>query len=1076
MYQSRPIVDGDILHDPKHNPPHIRLATPDWFTWLETHNSFTFRSAKGHFTARKERGSSRSVYWKAYRSTSGKLRTFYLGRSATLTSERLELAARELAAHTQVAPTPSTAQLSPMSSVAGSDVHETILRARITVPLTGCVLVRRETPLALLHADEQTVALLTAPAGYGKTSLLVEWIRTDQRTAAWVTLSADERSPQRFWSIVAAALDLVQPEIGARARQRLIGDNPSPVAARITLLNDLWERLRPDSQDRPVLLVLDDYHLLDATNLHSDVALLIEQRPPTLRVVIASRTEPPLPLPRLRVRGQLTQLDAADLAFQPSEVGAVLELTTGRTFSAEQVTAITAWSEGWIAAIRLAALALRASPTTDALARSLDSSKRQVSEYLLTEALAQQSAPVQQVLLHTAVLDSFCTELCAALLAETDAVPSTPEPARLAVTQEVIERIAAAGLFLTPLDQEGRWLRYHRLFAETLRFHLRQIAPEHEARLRSAASAWFEQQGFVHTAIEQALLANDWPRATRLIESEADVCLQCAGIDRLDRWLAALPQQFIRERPMLTLVRALLWALENRFDQVCVCLDDLEDRVRRSEIAIELELLGRINVLRLMEACYRLDIQRGRSAAVIANQQLASESSWRIILLVERASLASISDQHNDARHLSAETIRLGKRIEFYGSALVAIGLDAAILIDQGQLKLAERQLQEARRCVAEWGVEDLPENTALDYAQGLLLYHRNDLDSAAWWLEQSLAHARQGRLYVRAGHSARALAVVYLAAGDQQRALAACNQSEAAFEPEAVWSRDRFDWMHAFVAVQRVSVALAATDTVAVTEFVRQVTKLLQIDGMTEATNVKAVVLIAMARCHLFLGDLSAADELLAAERSIAEHVGAHLRLIEISLLQAQVAERQGDRDTALMTLRQALERAAPEGFERILLDAGAALLPLLDQLATYGAQRTYAAQLRMMIINERRHREPRCIMASTPREPIVTAGELERAVDAPPRLAVMATEPSRARSEHVDESRDQSLVEPLTTREFEVLHAINTGCSNDEIAQMLTITVHTVKWHLRSIYGKFGVQRRTQALARARSLGLLD
>jgi LuxR family maltose regulon positive regulatory protein len=1076
MCQSRPIVDGDILHDPKHNPPHIRLATPGWFTWLETHNSFTFRSAKGHFTARKERGSSRSVYWKAYRSTSGKLRTFYLGRSAALTSKRLELAARELAAYTHVTPPTSTTQLSPMSSVAGSDVHETIVRARMTIPSTGCALVRRETPLALLRADEQTVALVTAPAGYGKTSLLAEWVGADQRTAAWVTLSADERSPQPFWLIVATALDLAQPGIGARACRRLMGDNPSLSAARITLLNDLWNQLSPDAQGRPVLLVLDDYHLLDDTNLHSDIVLLIEQRPPHLRVVIASRTEPSLPLPRLRVRGQLTRLDAADLAFQPSEVGSMLELTTGRTFSAEQVAVITAWSEGWIAAIRLAAFALRDSPTTDALARSLDSAKRQVIEYLLTEALAQQSAPVQQALLHTAVLDSFCTELCAALLAETDAMANTPEPARLAAAQGLIEQIVASGLFLAPIDPEGRWYRYHPLFAEMLLLQLRQIAPERESRLRSAASAWFEQQGFVHTAIEQALLANDWPRATRLIKSEADACMQHARIDRLDRWLAALPEQIVRERPILTLARALLWALENRFDQVRICLDALEGHVRRSEIAVELELLGRMSVLRLMEARDRLDIQRGRSAAVIADEQLASESSWRIILLVERASLASMSDQHDDARYLSAETISVGTRIRFYGSALFAMGLDAAILIDQGQLKLAEHQLQEARRCVAQWGVGALPEHIALDYAQGLLLYHRNDLDSAAWWLEQSLAHARQGRLSVRAGHSARALAAVYLAAGDQQRALTACNQSEAAFTPEAAWSRDRFDWMHAFMSTPRVNVALAATDTVAVTEFVRQVTELVQIDGMTEATNVKAVVLIALARCHLFLGDLSAADELLAAERSIAEHVGAHLRLIEISLLQAQVAERQGDRDAALVTLRQALERAAPEGFVRILLDAGAALLPLLDQLAAYGAQRTYAAQLHTMIINQRRQREPRCSVASTPHKPVVTAGQLERAVGAPPRLAALAGKPVRDRSEHVNEPHDESLVEPLTTREVEVLHAINTGRSNDEIAQMLTITVHTVKWHLRSIYGKFGVQRRTQALARARSLGLFD
>ena len=380
------------------------------------------------------------------------------------------------------------------------------------------------------------LVLVCAPAGYGKTVLLADWARRGEHPAAWLSLDAGDNDPARFWRHAVAALDRARPGTGDRVAPLLGPPAPSSFQGLVTaLINDL--------AGEEALLVLDDYHVISAQQVHESLAFLVEHRQAGICVVLASRSDPPLPLARLRARGQLTEMRAAELRFTPAEAGELLQHAASALPDAS-VAALAARTEGWAAGLELAALSLRGQDDAAAFVAAFTGSHRYVLDYLAEEVLERQDEQLRTFLLETSVLDRLSGPLC-------DAVTGREG------SQALLEQAERAGLFLVPLDEVRGWWRYHHLFADLLRARLQQEQPGRAAQLHRNAAAWYQEHGLADDAIGHAAAAGEMLWAARIIEQHFDLVHRIRGeAATIDRWLSVLPAEVVRSRPRLLLAQA----------------------------------------------------------------------------------------------------------------------------------------------------------------------------------------------------------------------------------------------------------------------------------------------------------------------------------------------------------------------------------------------------------------------------------------------------------------------------------------------------------------------------------------
>jgi LuxR family maltose regulon positive regulatory protein len=446
--------------------------------------------------------------------------------------------------------------------------RDVLLATKLNIPGVRPDLVPR--PRLAQRLDEgrgRGLVLACAPAGYGKTVLLADWIRRDRHPAAWLSLDPGDNDPARFWRHTVAALDRAHPGIAERMVP-LLGPPPPPSFEPLVtaLINDLAGRA---DADEPLLLVLDDYQVITSRAVHESLGFLLEHRPPALHLALTSRSDPPLTLARLRARGQLTELRAADLRFTPAEAAALLRQVAAAPGGAQPVAplpdavaaALAARTEGWAAGLQLAGLSLRGHDDVDGFVAAFTGSHRYVMDYLAEEVLERQPGPLREFLLETSLLERLSGELC-------DAVTGRP------ASQTLLEQVERAGLFLVPLDEVRGWWRYHHLFADLLRARLQQERPGRVPELHRNAAAWYAQRGLADDAIRHALAAGETTWAARLIEQHYDEVLYLHGeAATLHRWLAALPEDVVRSRPRLLLTQALLALIGGRLDGVEPLLD-----------------------------------------------------------------------------------------------------------------------------------------------------------------------------------------------------------------------------------------------------------------------------------------------------------------------------------------------------------------------------------------------------------------------------------------------------------------------------------------------------------------------
>jgi LuxR family maltose regulon positive regulatory protein len=618
------INDGVLIYQDAMHEHTIAVGSPVWWQWLAAEGTTTFRFEHRlcNFTARRERKRD-GWYWYAYRTRGGALQKAYLGKSTDLTLDRLQEVAAVLAQRS-AAPTSAahvtgitpTEAAGPLPGALAGVPHAPLVTTKLALPPARPALVPRPRLMDRLEAGlQRKLTLIAAPAGCGKTTLVSAWHATAPGSAwplAWLSLDVGDNDPARFWSYAIAALQALHAGLGADALALLQSPQPPPLTTVLTLLINALAVL-----PAPVALVLDDYHAITAPAIHQSLAFLLEHQPSQLRLVIISRVDPPLPLMRLRARGELTEVRAADLGFTNDEVETFFNQLLGLRLAADDVATLAARTEGWITGLVLAAHALPGHANAATFIRDLAGSHRFILDYLVEDVLQQQPSHIQRFLLDTAILNQLTASLCDTLLLGDDAPPDA------AYSQLVLDELERKNLFLVPLDGQRRWYRYHQLFAEMLRSRAQQLQPERLPLLHRRASSWYVQQGLLTEAVEHALAAGDMEQAASLVEQIAEATLLRGEVRTLLGWLGALPQPIVRARPRLSLAHAWALGFAGHVDAAEAQLEDAGQRLRQQATAADRPLLGgAAAALQAIVAGQRGDVP---GLIALAQQALASD-------------------------------------------------------------------------------------------------------------------------------------------------------------------------------------------------------------------------------------------------------------------------------------------------------------------------------------------------------------------------------------------------------------------------------------------------------------------
>jgi LuxR family maltose regulon positive regulatory protein len=899
-------------------------------------------------------------------------------------------------------------------------ISAALLTTKLFVPPPRPNLVSR--PRLIRRLDEgrrsgHRLVLLSAPAGYGKTTLLSDWIGQHEGPVAWLSTDDQDNEDTRFWTHLVAALQTVHADLGQEPLHLLQAAKPPPVQGILNLLLNEIAALAQTHPATDIILILDDYHLLSTSQIHKGIAFLLEHQPHNLLLVISTRADPPLPLSRLRARGQLTELRLDDLRFAPDETAAFLNTVMGLDLTPADVEALEARTEGWIAGLQLAALSLQGRADVHEFITGFTGSHHYILEYLTEEVLARQTEPVRQFLLQTSIRDRLCGPLCDSVMGwEQTALPAGgptaatqfPSPPPVALDgQEILKQLEQANLFVVPLDDQRLWYRYHRLFADLLRKQLKQqMGPKQVVELQQRASAWHGDNGSLDEAVQYALRARDYEGVVRLVE-------QAASAGRLERrlttmlhWLEGVPGEMLLLRPRLRIYQAWALVINERLDLAKQVLRESADALRSMPASPETDALrGELDALLSL-------VDRMASALATAYGGEDLEKAFQAALEVREQALATgnvflVGHTTNGLAMARFHQGRLSEAAEYYRQ-LVDLGGQG----EASQLPLA---------AVGQVGLASI-------------CLERNELDAAARHLDEGLRLGQH-----RVGTNTLVSAAVTQSrlsqySGDGAGALKALDEAERLGHV-----RDSAPAMHR-LARQRAWLKLWGGDLDGADRLIRR------LDGpFGQATFDRQLPApfyegqqILQARVHLGRGQADLALAVLHQLEPAAEAAGRFGRIIEICMLKALALQAQGNTPAALIQLGRSLELAEPERIMRIYLDEGASIAALLETLG------------------------------QSPEVPVGVrdyAQELLGALDSSSREVLVSRRTVSA----------VGLVESLTRRERQVLHLLVAGLSGPDIAEELVVAYSTVRSHIKSIYGKLGVHSRHEAIERAKALKLV-
>lgn len=898
-----------------------------------------------------------------------------------------------------------------------------------------------------LHGN---LTLISAPAGFGKTTLISAWLAENEYAAAWLSLDQGDSEPTQFFAYVVAALQTIAPEIGAEAVDLLDSPQPPSIESMLTgLLNELT------TLSSPLILVLDDYHVLDSPSINDALAFLLDHMPPQMHLVMTTREDPNLPLARYRARGQLSELRVIDLRFTPNEAAELLNQAMGLSLAPEEITALEARTEGWITGLQLAALALQGLATqgrTDVAGfiKSFTGSHHFILDYLIEEVLQQQPDHVRRFLLQTAILDRLSGPLCDAVMGQEDGPGDESGTGKA-----MLSALARDNLFVIPLDDQRQWYRYHHLFADVLQARLREEQPTEVATLHQRASAWYEQHGQRTAAIRHALAAEDFAQAANLVE------LTWPGMHRsafrspnLLAWLAAIPDELIRARPVLSIGYA--WELLNggEFERAEVWLEATERwlhnanmRTQSATLPANLspDLMGEMVVMDQEEfRFFPAEVASARAYLAQARGDVAGTVTYARQALdlipkddhIRRGPAASLLGlAYWTTGNLEAAYEGLAEGMDCFrraGNILFSIsgtfGM-ADIRIAQGRLHAAIGTYEQALQLAEKAGDPRLLGAADLHLGLSALYHEQGKRDAAAEHLRQSEDLGEQAGQPVYQYHLCLVQARRAQEQGDLDGALRLLDEAETLFLQ--VHIPDFYP-----IAARKARVRIAQGQLTAALAWVRE--RSLSVDDelsyLREFEHITlARLLIARYQHEQHEDAIHDAMRLLARLLAAAEAGERWGSVIEILLLQALADAAQGDMTAALVPLERALTLAEPEGYVRTFIDEGPALATLLAAAAKAGIAPVYVSQL----------------------------------------LAAFA-EVALPEQQDANAPALQNLIEPLSERELDVLRLLNTDLSGPEIARKLIVSLNTVRTHTKSIYSKLGVNNRWAAVRRAEELGL--
>lgn len=917
-----------------------------------------------------------------------------------------------------------------------TDTMETpILTTKLYRPPPRAGLVPRARLCRELDAGLQRghkLTLVAGPAGCGKTTLVSEWIHMRDLAVAWVSLDGNEDDPVRFWTYVVSALQRADPALGRTVAPVLRApQHPAIDNLTIALINDLAERLR--GVTTPLILVLDDYHTITTPEIHAALDLFIDHLPPSLHVILTSRSEPPLSLSRFRGRGQLTEITPADLRFTLEETQRLLNAELALDLADEEISALSERTEGWAVGLQLAALSLQRQATGDRRAsiRAFTGNDRLIADYLVDEVLERQPAHIRGFLLETSILDRISSDLCDVLTERQD-------------SRQIIARLDADNLFVIPLDSRRTWYRYHHLFAGLLRHRLAaQTTPERVAMLHRRASDWHAEAGFAEAAISHALRAGDRDRAVVLITEHIQPALLRGELRLAHHWLSALGEDMLKNHPILCIAQA--WSTMSQSIELCrqwlVQAESLAEETRAGEdqSVVAHAAALRVAIARTTEAPPKQILALCRKALAATP---AADSELRALVTFWMGQTALTLGDAKAAERAFTQVNRIERQSGNRTTTLAMNGIRAWRRLSEGRLTAAAAICRETLQAFVEPAEEAGKPYPMACYPYivlGQVHLAWNELETATRYLTRGteLGALTTTERPVR-DEGAAALARIHGIHGDFERGFALLAETETTSRlwlpegGEIPMHRARLWLLKA--RIENDSRALAQAGAWA---------EMLSVDHPHDYAQdrlTRIEIRIEQQR-RQSEPELEPVLQALDAELDRAKAVD-HLRWrIEALTLKALALQVQRREAPAVAALVEALALAGPEHFVRHWLDRGSPMAQLLARVRDHARVGAYVREL-----------------------PAEMPGDTDRSAqrEAPPAAAPTGD--------------PDGPIEPLTPREREILKIIAGGATNAEIAQDLHISMNTVKTHITHIFGKLGATHRTEAVARGRELALLD
>lgn len=988
-------------------PLKISANSSTWFLWLDQITSFTFHGQHGHCTIRKENRKRGDAYWYAYQSSGKQLSKKYLGKTAQLTTTRLEEITQQL-----------TVDQAPHQD-AQSQPYDQLQRTKFSAPHLQPRLVARTRLFQQIDQGIQgPLTLISAPAGFGKTTTIGQWLQQKKVPAAWLSLEPQDNHPIRFLRYVIAAFQRLDPQLGRNLQLQLLSGHPIETESVFTLLAHEISRHTISS----ILLILDDYHVINSDHIHWHLTSFCAHQTPGLHLVVLTRADPPLQLARLRAYGKLTELRAEQLRFDSRETVTFLQSVMDLNLSEEGLRLLEQRTEGWVAGLQLAALSLRGKKDVITYLRDFNGSNRFILDYLSDEVIMQLSAPVLDFLLHTCMLTRLHDSLCAAMMQR--------DPAEISGMLSSFEK---GNLFVTALDEEGQWYRYHHLFATMLQARLAQSHPERIPVLHKRASIWYEQNGYRNEAMHHALLIQDIQRVVDLLKPVAWSMLQQGEQQQLLEWLEHIPNTLEYGQPLLCVFHAAALAFLTQTEAALEWLHYAEHPLHPEA---ETAPPGEIATVRMLIASIKGNLDQAERAAELALSQLSPERPF--LQRLARGSQALIYARKGKCA-LAIEILRSIARPQW--TVDQAVGL-AYLYLEMGHFQKVARICRETIAHLNKLQLSTLPYTGAIYIVLGMVHYERNECTAAIPLLREGIERCkRTGEIiFLSLGYITMAHILAFSSDFTQAPLTQDTQVQELIIQTEELLSQQRIEmfWVTSATPWQLLRLLLAQGNVQKAEQLLEDHTGNEQACMGPDIPYAVQMEARAFAYVHLARQQPARTLELLNWPAQSAEEDRRIYQLVNISLLQCRAYQALQQSAQALTSLEKALHFAEPAGLVRPFLEEGCTLLELL--LSLY-----------------------KQLQSRPGRVPLSFLQTLLR------MLGQNVAPPSHTYPEKV-------LIEPLTRSELEVLKLISAGLSNREIARQMVVEVGTVKWHLHHIYSKLHVHTRTQALLEAQARGLLS